>query len=310
MIAVKVSMKATHEPLKRTPVVLQFDADETETPPVLTDRAGVARFDLPPSSGRILVSGRQRYDGRLDGEIPIERWSITQSALDSKDDMNAHFRTSPTAVMQQQQCHGLRPRLASAVIRYLRKMRGSTRGAPPRVSNIEVFWSWLGSFLGIALIAGLNEAISTQRANLGTLLNAIGLTPGDAFLLIGSFGASAVLLYGAPRSPLAQPRNLIGGHALSALIGVSAWLLLGPLLSWLAAALAVSSAIAVMHLTRTLHPPGGATALIAVIGSEQIHAMGYLFMVIPVTFGALLMLMVALLVNNLSSGRRYPEFWF
>jgi len=84
MIAVKVSMKATHEPLKRTPVVLQFDADGTETPPVLTDRAGIARFDLPPSSGRILVSGLQRYDGRLDGEIPIELWSITQSELDSK----------------------------------------------------------------------------------------------------------------------------------------------------------------------------------------------------------------------------------
>jgi tRNA 2-thiouridine synthesizing protein E len=84
MIAVKVSMKATHEPLKRTPVVLQFDADDSETPPVLTDRAGVARFDLPPSSGRILVSGLQRYDGRLDGEIPIELWSITQPERDSK----------------------------------------------------------------------------------------------------------------------------------------------------------------------------------------------------------------------------------
>jgi tRNA 2-thiouridine synthesizing protein E len=84
MIAVKISMKATHEPLKRTPVVLQFDVDGTETPAVLTDRAGVARFDLPPSSGRILVSGLQRYDGRLDGEIPIELWSITQPELDSK----------------------------------------------------------------------------------------------------------------------------------------------------------------------------------------------------------------------------------
>jgi CBS-domain-containing membrane protein len=64
-----------------------------------------------------------------------------------------------------------------------------------------------------------------------------------------------------------------------------------------------------MHLSRTLHPPGGATALIAVIGSEQVHDMGYLFVLIPITLGALLMLLVALLVNNLSSGRRYPEFW-
>ena len=108
---------------------------------------------------------------------------------------------------------------------------------------------------------------------------------------------------------LFRSRNLIGGHTLSALVGVSAWLLLGPLLPWLAAALAVSTAIAVMHLTRTLHPPGGATALIAVIGSEQIHALGYLFVLIPATLGPLLMLVVALLVNNLASGRRYPEFW-
>ncbi|MCF7976767.1 HPP family protein [Lamprobacter modestohalophilus] len=218
-------------------------------------------------------------------------------------------RASLTAATHQPQRRGLGLHLASAVTGYLRKMRGSTRGAPPRVSNSEVLWSWLGSFLGIALVAWLNEAISTRGTYPSVWLEAIGLTPTDGLLLIGSFGASAVLLYGAPRSPLAQPRNLIGGHAVSALIGVSAWLLLGPLLPWLAAALAVSTAIALMHLTRTLHPPGGATALIAVIGSEQVHAMGYLFVLIPVTLGALLMLLVALLVNNLARGRRYPEFW-
>lgn len=84
MIAVKVSMKVTQEPLKRTPVVLKLDADGSETPPVLTDRVGIARFDMPPTSGKILVSGIERYDGRLDGEIPIELWSINQSEHDSK----------------------------------------------------------------------------------------------------------------------------------------------------------------------------------------------------------------------------------
>jgi CBS-domain-containing membrane protein len=199
--------------------------------------------------------------------------------------------------------------MAGIAVSYLGKMRGSTRGAPPRVSNREVLWSWLGSFLGIALVAWLNELISNGTFSPVVWFETIGLTPTDGLLLIGSFGASAVLLYGAPRSPLAQPRNLIGGHTLSALIGVSTWLLLGPLLPWLAAALAVSTAIAVMHLTRTLHPPGGATALIAVIGSEQVHAMGYLFVLLPATLGPLLMLLVALLVNNLASGRHYPEFW-
>ncbi len=84
MIAVKVFMKSTREPLKRTPVVLKLDADNAETAPVLTDRAGVARFDLPPTSGKILVSGVERYEGRLDGEISIELWSITQSEQDSR----------------------------------------------------------------------------------------------------------------------------------------------------------------------------------------------------------------------------------
>lgn len=84
MIAVKVVMKVTNEPLKRTPVVLRLDADDAETQPVFTDRAGIARFEMPPSSGKILVSGVERYHGRLDGEILVDLWSITQAANDSR----------------------------------------------------------------------------------------------------------------------------------------------------------------------------------------------------------------------------------
>jgi len=79
MIAVKVKMRVTNEPLKRTPVVLQMDADGAQTAPVLTDRSGVARFELPPGSGKVLVSGVERFHGRLDGEISVDLWSITQS---------------------------------------------------------------------------------------------------------------------------------------------------------------------------------------------------------------------------------------
>ena len=73
--------------------------------------------------------------------------------------------------------------------------------------------------------------------------------------------------------------------------------------------LAVATAIAVMHATKTLHPPGGATALIAVIGSTKIHNLGYLYVVLPVGIGALLMLVIALLINNIPRKRSYPEFW-
>ena len=83
MISVRVAMKYGQEPLKRTPVVLQMDADGAPVGPVLTDRTGVAVFDLPPGSGKVLVSGVERFHGRLDGEISIELWSITQSPADS-----------------------------------------------------------------------------------------------------------------------------------------------------------------------------------------------------------------------------------
>lgn len=175
---------------------------------------------------------------------------------------------------------------------FFEKMRGNGQ-SPPRVGMVEVLWSWLGSFLGIAAVALLHYR----------LVDGMGLS-----LLIGSFGASAVLVYGAIRSPLAQPRNLLGGHILSAFIGVTAHLLLGGE-PWLAAAVAVSVAIAVMHLTKTLHPPGGATALIAVIGGDSIHNLGYLYVLMPAALGALVMLAVALVVNNIPKTRKYPEFW-
>jgi len=161
------------------------------------------------------------------------------------------------------------------------------------VNLSEIIWSWIGAFVGIAAVAFLHYTIIAET---------------DRVMIIGSFGASAVLIYGAIKSPLAQPRNLIGGHILSAIIGVSAYKLL-PDHMWLASSVAVATAIAVMHATKTLHPPGGATSLIAVIGSEKIHSLGYLYVIMPAGLGALTMLVVALLVNNIPKKRSYPEFW-
>ena len=153
---------------------------------------------------------------------------------------------------------------------YLRKMKGSTK-SPPRVSLAEVGWSWIGAFLGIGLVAYIDQFF---------------LQPRNLLMTIGSFGASAVLIYGAIRSPLAQPRNLLGGHILSALIEVAGYQLF-PSQVWLAAPLAVATAVAAMHLTKTLHPPGGATALIAVIGDDKIHHLGFFYALMPVALGAL-----------------------
>lgn len=107
---------------------------------------------------------------------------------------------------------------------------------------------------------------------------------------------------------MAQPRNLVGGHVVSALVGVTAFKLLGGN-PWLAGSVAVATAIAGMHATKTVHPPGGATALIAVIGGDEIHALGFLYVLVPSGLGALIMLVVALIVNNISDSRQYPEYW-
>jgi len=177
---------------------------------------------------------------------------------------------------------------------YFNKMRGGKRN-PHRAPNHEIAWSALGSFLGILTIYFVGHLQ--------------GLHLEDSLFLVGSFGASAVLLYATPTSPYAQPRNLVLGHILSATTGVSCVILLGNNIA-IAAAIAVSLSIVLMHFTRTIHPPGGATALIAVIGGSDIHALGYWYVILPIGLGAMLMLVIALLINNLSPHRRYPQYWY
>lgn len=158
------------------------------------------------------------------------------------------------------------------------------------VDHKEHFWSFIGSFIGIGLIAFFQSKLVSNDENM---------------FLIGSFGASSVLIYGAIQSPLAQPRNLIGGHLISAIVGVTVYQVL-PDIIWLTAPLAVSLSIVGMQITKTLHPPGGATALIAVIGSGKIKDLGYWYVLSPVLTGVLILFLVALVFNNITPLRRYP----
>ena len=154
----------------------------------------------------------------------------------------------------------------------------------------EHFWSFIGSFFGIGIIAYLQSQT---------------LETSDLVFLIGSFGASSVLVYGVIQSPLAQPRNLVGGHLVSAMIGVTIQKLIPDIL-WISAPLAVSLSIVLMQITKTLHPPGGATALIAVTGSATIKKMGYFYVISPVLSGVLILLCVAIIFNNMTRNRIYP----
>ncbi|EGC29779.1 hypothetical protein DICPUDRAFT_90352 [Dictyostelium purpureum] len=179
-------------------------------------------------------------------------------------------------------------------IDYFKKWKGYEK-APKRADFEEIGWSWLSSFIGILVLALLHYRVAIDK---------------DMLMLIGSFGASAVLVFGAPKGPLSQPRNLVGGHIVSSIVGVTLRLALVYTNANIevACALSVSLAIVVMHLTTTLHPPGGATSLIAIISSEQ-RWRGYYYCLVPVASGSLIMLLVAIVVNNFARKRRYPVFW-
>lgn len=154
----------------------------------------------------------------------------------------------------------------------------------------EHFWSFLGAFFGIGMIAFIQSHTISSTENI---------------FLIGSFGASSVLIYGAIQSPLAQPRNLVGGHVISALVGVTVYKIV-PDIIWLSAPLAVAFSIVLMQFTKTLHPPGGATALIAVSSTGKIPELGYGYVLSPVLTGCIILLITALVFNNMTSNRSYP----
>lgn len=165
---------------------------------------------------------------------------------------------------------------------YLDKMRGSgNKPAAPKA--LHIIWSWLGASVGIGLVA------------------LVAVSAGEP-LLMAPLGASAVLAFGIPESPLAQPRNIIGGHIVTALVGLVFLALFGS--GWWVMGLAVATSIAGMQLTGTVHPPAGANPLIVIA-----TAASWDYILLPVASSAVLLTLVALLVNNLSPTRRYPLYW-
>lgn len=175
---------------------------------------------------------------------------------------------------------------------YFSKMKGLSK-APPLPGREVVVFAFAGSCASMIIIGLLH----------GLFMETAGLP-----LLMAPFGASAVLVFGAMRSPLAQPRNVVGGHALSAIVGVTVYQLVGDA-ALPAICLAVPTAIALMHLSGTLHPPGGATAFLAAAGGESIHALGYWYVLVPCALGSSLMILIALLINNIPKRQQYPQFW-
>jgi len=125
--------------------------------------------------------------------------------------------------------------------------------------------------------------------------------PWAAGWAVGSLGASMTLILACPESTLARPYPAIVGNTLSAAIGVGVYQLLGAQSLPLAAVLAVALAISAMRLLGALHPPGGASAILAVIGGAVVHDLGWLYPLYPIALGTVWLLVLARLRLALSA---------
>ncbi|MCP5559880.1 MAG: HPP family protein [Verrucomicrobiaceae bacterium] len=168
----------------------------------------------------------------------------------------------------------------------------------------------LRPWLGIELIdvSATEKIVSAVGGGIAiwllSYLTSIVLPHQGAMLVIGSMGASAVLLYAVPHGQLSQPWPVVAGHGVSALVGVTCarWIPSPPL----AAACAVGLAIGIMHQLKCIHPPGGATAFTAVLAGEAVRSLGFSFVVFPVLTNALIIVMLAVIINYPFPWRRYP----
>ena len=170
----------------------------------------------------------------------------------------------------------------------LKKLK-NTLGIDNSVSTAEKLASTLGGFIGIFLISWVSFYFTGKSG---------------AALIVPSMGASAVLVFAVPHGKLSQPWALFGGHLISAFIGVACYQLVPDL--FLAAALAVGLAIGAMHILNCIHPPGGATALAAVIGGSSITTLGFEYMLTPVLLNSVVIFIVAFAFNSFFPWRRYP----
>lgn len=160
---------------------------------------------------------------------------------------------------------------------------------PEDVSHGEKAITAIGCFFGILVVTWLSRAF----------VSGYGLP-----VLIASMGASTILVFAVPHGPFSQPWSVIGGQIISALTGITCLILIPDQL--LAGSIAVTMAAYLMYQLRCLHPPGGATALAAVLGGAEMNHLGYQFALTPVGLDALVLIIMGLFLNNILPGRSYP----
>ncbi|QKF72970.1 HPP family membrane protein [Aliarcobacter faecis] len=167
---------------------------------------------------------------------------------------------------------------------YLKKFAGQNEKSAPIPSLKKIFFAFIGGFIAIATLGYLTKTY-------------------DNLLIMGSFGASCVLLFGFPKSPFSQPRNIIFGHFISSLIGLFFLHFIGD--NYISMALALASAIALMMVTKTVHPPAGSNPLIIFLLGAS-----WDYLIFPTLVGTVILVLIGLFYNNLDKNRNYPQYWF
>ena len=169
------------------------------------------------------------------------------------------------------------------MINVIKRFRGAGGSRPPHHGIRNVLLGGVGGFIAIGVLGYLGPSLGVM-------------------LLLGSFGASCVLVFGFPEAPFAQPLNVVVGHAICATTGLAALHWLGPN-PW-SLALAVGASIVAMMATRTTHPPAGSNPVIVFLG----HA-GWGFLFFPVLSGAVILVLIGLFYNNSVRKTPYPNYW-
>lgn len=166
------------------------------------------------------------------------------------------------------------------------QIKGLPRAPQPAIPARELWITFIGSMVGLGITAAMAYKWNCP-------------------MLAGSFGSTATMIYGAYKAPLAQPRNILLGHFLSALMGVAVYDFFGT--TWWSLALGVTLATIFMAVTHSIHPPAGATAYVAVLTGGL--GEGYSFIINPILIGVFILTLVAVIVNK-AGKRNYPTHWW
>ena len=166
---------------------------------------------------------------------------------------------------------------------FLHKIRGDQAALPPAPKASNLALAWLGAFMAIAALALLGQNLSVT-------------------LMLGSFGASCVLVFGYPDVPFSLPRNVVAGHVMSSLVGLACVHFFGN--HWWSLAFAVACAVVLMMWLRVVHPPAGSNPVIVFLTQPA-----WDFWLYPTLAGALILVLCALVYHNVTRAAKYPKYW-